>query len=248
MHRFKSAALAASIAAVLIVGPQAQARPGWYGAGAYGPGGYGSGWNDPWGSPWGGPFDRPGIPSRSYDPREGKISVSRFVASPEASAQLGHGAVVVNSESSDENWVAEGDRKTFEAAVVDLLVGAGYNTLQRDPAGGQIAELRVSRHELAPAEEKRSPVSGSAAVSVGTYGTSYGLAVNVDLSKPRSALVSTRLDVRIADKTTGAVLWEGYATIATRDGDDGWTDTKIANRLSEALFDNFPKADPLGKP
>ncbi|WP_260929042.1 DUF4136 domain-containing protein [Novosphingobium sp. 9] len=80
------------------------------------------------------------------------------------------------------------------------------------------------------------------------YGSAYGLAINVDLSKPRSALVSTRLDVRILDKATGKPLWEGYATIATRDGDDGWTETKIANRLSEALFDDFPKADTPGKP
>lgn len=253
MHRFKCAALAAGIVAIVMTASVAQARPrGWYGPGGYGPGaygpGWGGGWDNPWGDPgWGGAYDSPGLPVRTYDPREGKIQVSRFVASPEAASELGHGDVTITSESGAEDWIAQGDRATFEAAVVDSLVGAGYDTRDRHADSGQVAELRISRQQLAPAEEKRSPVSGSAAMSVGTYGSAYGLAINVDLSKPRSALVSTRLDVRIADKASGKILWEGYATIATRDGDDGWTDTKIANRLSEALFDNFPKADPLGK-
>jgi hypothetical protein len=80
-------------------------------------------------------------------------------------------------------------------------------------------------------------------VEVGTRGSAYGLGINVDLTKPRSALVSTRLDARIVDKASGKVLWEGYATIATRDGDDDWGDTRIATKLATALFDNFPKAD-----
>ncbi|MFD2403142.1 hypothetical protein [Novosphingobium soli] len=96
-----------------------------------------------------------------------------------------------------------------------------------------------------PAEEKRSPVSGTAAMEVGTYGQSYGLGINVDLSKPRSALVATRLDARIVERESGKVLWEGYATIATREGDDKWPDGMIATKLAGALFDGFPKADAI---
>uniref|UniRef100_UPI00366A783F hypothetical protein n=1 Tax=Paenibacillus abyssi TaxID=1340531 RepID=UPI00366A783F len=78
-------------------------------------------------------------------------------------------------------------------------------------------------------------------MEVGTYGQSYGLGINVDLSKPRSALVATRLDARIVERESGKVLWEGYATIATREGDDKWPDGMIATKLAGALFDGFPR-------
>ena len=136
-------------------------------------------------------------------------------------------------------------RRTFEAAIIDALVGAGYDTLHPDVPQPQVTRLRISRQVLSPAEEKRSPVSGTAAMEVGTYGQAYGLGINIDMTKPRSALVSTRLDARILDKASGKVLWEGYATIATREGDDKWSDGMIATKLAGALFDNFPKADAI---
>jgi hypothetical protein len=83
-------------------------------------------------------------------------------------------------------------------------------------------------------------------MGISNRGSAYGLAVNVDLTKPRTALIGTRLDTRIVDKTSGKVLWEGYATIATREGDDKWPDYRIAGKLASALFDGFPKADPVG--
>ena len=66
------------------------------------------------------------------------------------------------------------------------------------------------------------------------------MAVNIDLSKPRSALISTTLEARIRDRASGRVLWEGRADIATRQGDEHWPATAIATRLAAALFDRFP--------
>jgi hypothetical protein len=80
------------------------------------------------------------------------------------------------------------------------------------------------------------------AVSVGNRGTAYGMAVNVDLTKPLPPLVSTKLEARIRDRATNAVLWEGRAEVATREGDEKWGDQAIAARLAEALFDGFPRA------
>jgi hypothetical protein len=76
---------------------------------------------------------------------------------------------------------------------------------------------------------------------VGSRGTAYGMAINVDLSKPLPPLVSTRLEARIRDKATGDVLWEGRADMATREGDAHWTAQMVADKLAEALFDNFPR-------
>lgn len=244
MKKLESAAIAAGMAAMLLASAPAQAQwgPGW--------GGGGRGWGSGWGSGTGrGSWDDPLNDSRrspsSGDAREGRVEVNRFVSTDPAAAELGHGPVSVESESGDGPWVEASMRRTFEAAIIDSLVGAGYDTLHADTPQPQITKLRVSRQVLAPAEEKRSPVSGTAAVGVSNRGTAYGLGINVDLTKPRSALISTRLDARILDKASGKVLWEGYATIATREGDSKWSDGLIATKLAGALFDNFPKADAI---
>lgn len=204
------------------------------------------GWEGPgWGEPgWPGPSrDAPATRDRS---REGRIDVSRFVAEGEAAQALGHGAIAVASRGAGQDHVPQGDRAAFEAAVVDQLVHAGYDTTHAQPEGGQVAELTVTRTVLEPAEARRKPVSGEAAMSVGNRGTAYGLALAVDLSKPLPPLVSTRLEARIRDRATDKVLWEGRAEVATREGDAKWGEQAIATRLAEALFDGFPRTGGSG--
>lgn len=229
---------ALALAGLVAAAGPAVARPGGW-SDPYGPGlggGWGAGgWGD---SAW----DSPRSAARGADPREGRVEVSRFVNAGPESAGLGKGAIAVGSTSGDSDFMAYSRRSTFEAAVVDKLIAQGYDTQHADAPGHQSASVRISRSVLVPAEEKRSPVSGWAAMAVGSRGSAYGLAVNVDMTKPRTALVQTRMDVRIADPASGAVLWEGYATIATREGDDKWDDTHIAGKLAEALFDSFPQA------
>lgn len=240
----KKAALAAVIATMLLASPAAQAQRG-----AWGPG-----WGSPgWGSRgWGGPMDAPTSRSRLRDPREGRVEVSRFVIAGPAATELGHGPITVESETGEGPWVDQSERAAYEAAIVDALVGTGYDTVHAGGPKGQVAKLQISRQVLVPAEDKKSPVSGSAAMSVGSRGYSaYGLAINVDMTKPRTALISTRLDARIVDRASGQVLWEGYATLATYEGDSKWSDGAVAGKLARALFDNFPKADgtvPVGQP
>lgn len=243
MQTLKTAIFTTGMVAALLAAPALQARPGWGSPW----GGYGSGWGGGWNDPlMGGPAGPPMSSSRSKDSREGRVEVSRFVAQGPEAADLGHGAVAVESDSGEGQWVPGAQRAAYEAAIVEALVGAGYDTQHKDEGGGQVAELKISRQVLTPAEEKRNPVSGTAGMGVSNRGSAYGLAVNVDLSKPRSALIGTRLDTRIVDKASGKVLWEGYATIATREGDDDWPDYRIAGKLAAALFDGFPKADAVG--
>jgi hypothetical protein len=129
---------------------------------------------------------------------------------------------------------------TFEAAVVDQLAKAGYDTMSAGGAQGQLAEVRVIRGVVRPEEAKRSPVSGETTVGVSNRGSYMGMAINVDMTKPAKALLSTRLMARIRDRASGKVLWEGRADIVTRDGDSRWTEQAIASRLAAALFDDFP--------
>lgn len=222
----------------------ALAQPGWGGSGWGGRGGWGR-------SAWDSPMPMPRSSASSRDPRDGRVQVSRFVRADGAAEILGHGSIKVVSEQKDgpeTDWVGPDRRSRFEAAVVNSLVGAGYDTLNTAGADTQVAEVTIHQRVLVPAEGKRNPVSGAAAMSVGTYGQSYGLAVNVDLTKPRTALVSTRMDLRIRDRADGKVLWEGNAEIATYEDDDKWSDAAIATKLSDALLDGFPDGQPVTVP
>jgi hypothetical protein len=223
------ASLAAAITlAVLLSAAPGSARPGRWG---------GPGWGEPgWGEPF--PGDR-GRVTRDRS-REGRVEVSRFRSQDPAAAALGHGPVSVSSQSDDKDFMGPTERAAFEAAVVDQLVHAGYDTTHANAEGGQSVELRITRTVIELAEARHKPVSGEAAISVGNRGTAYGLALDVDLSKPLPPLVETRLEARIHDTATGRVLWEGRAEVATREGDEHWTGQEVAHRLAEALFDGFP--------
>jgi hypothetical protein len=227
-----------SLAAIALIGlaaaSPALARPGGWG---------GSRWDrDPFSQR---DMQRSG-PSRPVQDRsrEGRVQVDRFVGEGDAASLLGHGTIAVTSQApnsgQDDEWVGPGGRAAFEAAVVDSLAHAGYRTDAPAVAAGQTVELRIARAVLVPAEAKRSPVSGEAAMEVGNRGSAYGLALNVDLTKPLPALLSTRMEARIRDRASGRLLWEGRAEVATREGSETWTEAKIASKLAEALFDGFP--------
>lgn len=132
------------------------------------------------------------------------------------------------------------ENATFEAAVIDQLVKAGYETLPATGSEGQVVELRITHGVAQPPEAPRKPVSGEMEVGVSNRGNMMGLGINIDLTKPKKALLSTRLEVRIRDAASGAALWEGRADIATRDGSDKWTGQAIATELAEAMFRKFP--------
>ena len=218
----------------LTVGSAALARPGRWGGSIGGP-------MD--GNIWPGAYQSRSASSslEAHGRRgEGHIEVSRFVAEGK-SAELGHGPIAISSNSAGDEFTGSSERAPFEAAVIDQLVHAGYDTTRPDPEAGQLAELHVTRSEIEPAERRRSPVSGEAAVEVGNRGTAYGMAINVDLTKPLPPLVSTRLEARIRDRATGEVLWEGRADVATREGDAHWTAQMVADKLAKALFDEFPR-------
>ena len=193
---------------------------------------------------WDGPgWDGPGWPDRpvtrsSGSAREGKVDVTRFVA--DGAAGLGKGALDVVEAPAGSGTPSAREQATYQAAVIDALARSGYDTATPDPQGGQIAEVRVLHSLAAPAEAPHKPVSGEMMMGVSNRGSMMGMGINIDMTKPRKALISTRLEARIRDRASGAVLWEGRADTITREGDPRWTDQKIAAKLAQALFDGFP--------
>ncbi|MEN9683302.1 MAG: hypothetical protein RLZZ427_1053 [Pseudomonadota bacterium] len=170
--------------------------------------------------------------------REGRIDVARFRAADAAADGLGKGVIAVAAMPAA--IAPEREQATYEAAVVDQLAKAGYDVATTDPAGGQVAELRLAHSVVEPAEPPHKPVSGAMTMGVSNHGSMLGMAIAVDLTKPARALVSTRLELRIKDRRSAAVLWEGRAEIVTREGDARWSDQAIAARLAAVLFDGFP--------
>jgi len=233
---FKARLAAAGLIAVTVASA-AFARPG--------------GWGDPWNSP--GRIDRPFGDRSGPDDREGKVDAESFVAPGAAAAALGKGRVAVRlepqapppDEAGQEFRLLQDSAPTvsgapFEAAVIDQMVRAGYDTSGAAGTEDQVVELSVARTVLVPPEARRNPVSGTMEMGISNRGTMVGGAINLDFTKPKKALVSTRLDARIRDKASGALLWEGHADIATRDGADGWGDQAIAAKLAQELFKPFP--------
>ena len=172
------------------------------------------------------------------DDSDGRVNVARFVAPNLQPGTLGHGSITVASVPgalADPQEVA-----VYESAVTDQLIHAGYDTAVADSSSGQVVELRLVHNQVQPKAPPRKPVSGEMAVGVSNRGTMTAMALNVDLSKPKGALISTRLELRIRDRASNAVLWEGRAQMATRDGDSQWDRQAIARKLASALFDDFP--------
>jgi len=221
-------AIAATLGLGLLAAPLA--------AQMHGPGRAGPGWGAP-GDPFG--YDR--FPTRIREPqanqREGKIEVERFVKRG-AEDELGHGPVTVQARVSGLDDAHGG--ATYESALVDQFVELGYDTLVPEAGPGQRAELQIVRSIAEPAEQKRSPVSGESTIGVSNRGTYFGLGLNLDFTKPKAALLSTRMNVRIVDTTSNETIWEGHATLYSRDGDVDYSEDGIARKLASALFAEFP--------
>lgn len=234
MKRFNPRPAVAALCAAAMLAPVAASAQPW----SYG------GWaRDASGRPYGASDWRgeSSSPRSREDERAGEVTAEHFAAD-DADVVLGQGGIEV--KSTPDSAPDSGDRLVYEAAMIDRFVLAGYDTQLAPDRIGQTAELRIIRDVATPAEVKKSPVSGSTAVSVSNRGTAYGMALNVDLTKPRGALMSTRMELRIRDKETGRVLWESRAQTWSYADDDGVLDDgAIANRLSAALMEGFPHSE-----
>ena len=167
------------------------------------------------------------------------ISSTSFRAA-DAGDRLGHGGIVATSDEADSGL--DSGLPIYERAVMDALGRIGYQVGVEQTGSGQVAEIAVTHSEVQPAEPPHKPVSGTMSTMISNRGSGIGLGLNIDLSKPRGPIVSTRLSVRIRDRASGEVLWEGRAETTARADKDGLDHGKIADRLVSTLFRGFPEA------
>lgn len=166
---------------------------------------------------------------------DGQSETARFIAQG-AAAKLRQGPIEVKILQQDGPPLSSA---LVEAAVVDQLAKLGYDIANPSATGGQVAEVQLSRVTLVPEEQKRNPISGETTIGVSNRGSLFGMALAIDLSKPRKALVATQMSIRIRDRASNAVLWEGRSSLETREGDKKWPDDAIAARLSATLLDHL---------
>lgn len=222
----------ALILAALAAPAFAQGMPG---DGPYGARRSGGGWNDRRED------QRQDQLRGSAEPARG-IAVTAYRAA-DAGDALGKGQVVVAAISGGDEL---GKLPVYEAAVVDELARRGYDTASNGGSSverSQIAQIGVMHRTVVPEEAPHKPISGEMSTTISNRGSGFGLALAVDLTKPKKAIVATRLDVRIRDKASGRVLWEGYAEGQAREGDSGLDNGAMATRLASALFARFPEGE-----
>ena len=180
-----------------------------------------------------------------------KIDVTAFRAA-DAADLLGKGRIVVSRATQEFGGQESGGENVYdklpvyEAAVIDELARRGYDTATaHDP--GQIAEIGVTHSVAMPEEAAHKKVSGAMSTTVSNRGSGFGMALAIDLTKPARAIVATRLDLRIRDKASGRVLWEGHAEGEAREGDSGSgggiDNGAMAARLAGALLKKFPEGE-----
>jgi hypothetical protein len=125
----------------------------------------------------------------------------------------------------------------FRDAVARQLQELGYVIIIGDAP--QIAEVTVDQFVEQPGYNN-SPVSVGGGVAGGSYGSSAGVGVGIDLTPRPSERVHRELRVMIKPAEGGTALWEGRARFAAS-ANSGFADTQAAaTKLAAALFGGFP--------
>ncbi|GAB5349088.1 DUF4136 domain-containing protein [Alteriqipengyuania sp. 357] len=165
----------------------------------------------------------------------GPIEVTRFVDT-DARAQLGNARLFVETApGSPEQGLA---LAPYKQAVAQQLAQYGYAEDART-AASQTASVSVERANI-DEDGRRGPVSVGAGGSTGSYGGGVGLGIGFNLGGGSGERVVTRMEVRIRDRASGDVLWEGRARLDAPAKSPLAQSEPAAAALADALFRGFP--------
>ena len=166
----------------------------------------------------------------------GPVEVTRFNRASEG-VPYGNGSfgVEVAGESAADRSLSA---SPYVAAVARELTAAGFGTATPGAADG-IAQVLVER-EVLRRENRRGPVSVGVGGSTGSYGSSIGLGVGINLGGGSAALLQTSMAVRIIRRSDQLVIWEGRAVQSAKAGSPAAQPAIAASKLAEALFKDFP--------
>ena len=164
----------------------------------------------------------------------GPVAVTRFHLAD--TMPLGHGAIAVVAAPGNDPAALEW--QSYRGAVARQLLLLGYSA--GDPATApQLAELGLVRSTLAPPRGS-SPVSVGVGGSAGSYGSGLGIGIGLNLSPKAEQQIASELAVRIRERASSRVLWEGRAEFTVRASSPLAASGLGAAKLGEALFKGFP--------
>ena len=144
----------------------------------------------------------------------------------------------INIEAADDNSANSLAFSSYSSVVAAELKKIGLEQVPGDSAA-LVAVVGVTRN-IQQAPPKRSAVS--IGVGGGSYGSSGGMGVGVNMpvgtGKSDDGVFVTVLDVKLIERASNTVTWEGNAMRTTPSGDGNAT--AVVQQLATALFQDFP--------
>ena len=161
------------------------------------------------------------------------VEVTRFTGDqPQA---LGSGPIAVRAGPGGQPDSLE--LNVFRDAVARQLQDQGYVIISGEAP--QVAEVTLDMFVEQPGYNS-SPVSVGGGVAGGSYGSSAGVGVGIDLTPRPSERLHRELRVMIKPTDGGIALWEGRARFTASTNSDFAPTEAAATKLAGALFAGFP--------
>jgi hypothetical protein len=161
------------------------------------------------------------------------VEVTRFTGDrPQA---LGTGPIAVRAGPDAPADSLE--LSVFRDAVARELQEQGYVIIAGEAP--QVAEVTIGLSVEQPGYSI-SPVSVGGGVAGGSYGSSAGVGIGIDLSPRPSERLHRELRVMIKPADGGIALWEGRARFTATANSDFAETQAAAAKLADALFGGFP--------
>ena len=166
------------------------------------------------------------------------VDVTRFHNAQ--TAPIVPGSVVIEANVTDEGHSRSIEYATYSAALLRELQRVGFSEA-RDGAGDSkyVARYTIERARIG-AGGSRSPVSVGVGGSTGSYGSGVGVGIGINLGGRPKDKIATELSVRITERASGTVVWEGRASVEAKEGSPASQPGLAAAKLAEALFRDFP--------
>ncbi|MBT2187954.1 hypothetical protein [Sphingobium nicotianae] len=161
------------------------------------------------------------------------VDVTRFHG--DAVARQGR-VLLVPGDAADAGSL---EFRTTANAVGAALTRTGFSVVDGGAADFE-AVIDTTRDTLAPAEQRRSPVSVGVGGSTGSYGSGLGLGIGINLSGKPKPVVATRLRVQLRRVSDRTAIWEGRAETQAKQGTPAAQPGLAAGKLADALFRDYP--------
>lgn len=144
----------------------------------------------------------------------------------------------VNIEAADSNAADSLAFNSYSNIIAAELKKIGLEQVAGDSAA-LLAVVSVTR-SMQQAPPKRSAFS--IGVGGGSYGSGGGIGAGVNMpvsgNDKYNGVFVTELEVKLIERETNTVTWEGSAMRATPSG--GGNATEVVQQLATALFQDFP--------